>query len=130
MSARVAVIGCGRWGPNHVRVLNGLEGCEVAAVSDVDERRLGQMRARFPQVRGETDYRRVLDDPALDGVIVATPTGTHHEIIRDALLAGKHVLCEKPLCQSIAEGEDLIGLARRHGRVLMVGHVFLFNPGI
>ena len=130
MSVRIAVIGCGRWGPNHVRVFSSLAECQVVAVADVDQERVGRIRTRFPHVRGETDYRRVLDDPAIDAVVVATPTGSHHAIIRDALPAGKHVLCEKPLCLTVADGEELVALAGQHQRVLMVGHVFLFNPGI
>jgi predicted dehydrogenase len=130
MSVRTAVIGCGRWGPNHIRVLSSLKGCQVTTVADVDEGRVARVRERFPHVKGVTDYRHALDDHGIDAVVVATPTGSHHAIIRDAIAAGKHVLCEKPLCPTVVEGQELVTLAQQHQRVLMVGHVFLFNPGI
>jgi predicted dehydrogenase len=63
-------------------------------------------------------------------VVISTPVSTHYEIVRESILAGKHVLCEKPLCNDSKQGEELVELARAKGRLLMVGHVFLFNPGI
>jgi len=92
--------------------------------------RLAQMQRRFPGLRGVADYRAVLDDPAVDAVVVATPTRTHYQIASDALRAGKHVLVEKPMCATVAEAEALAKLAERAGRVVMVGHVFVFNSGI
>ena len=63
-------------------------------------------------------------------MVVSTPTQTHYEIVKAALLSGKHILCEKPLCKSVQEGKELVVLAQTHNRTLMVGHIFLFNPGI
>jgi len=126
----IGVIGCGRWGPNHIRVLASLDGCTVAAVADASEERLNAVLRAFPQVRGFRDHRELLRDAGVDAVVVATPTNTHFALVADALNAGKHVLCEKPLCLSGAEGEELVALAAAKRRVLMVGHVFLFNPGI
>ena len=127
---KVGIIGYGHWGPNHVRVFNGLPDSEVVAVADLDEERLRSVREAYPSTRCEQDYRRVLDDPDVEAVIVATPVGTHHRITREALLADKHVLCEKPLCKSSEQARELLDLARSRDRLLMVGHVFLFNPGI
>lgn len=127
---RIAVIGCGYWGPNHLRTFGGLPGCQAAAVADSDANRLSHVAQMFPQLCTEGDYRHVLEDPMIDAVIVATPTSTHHAVVRDALLAGKHVLCEKPLCQTSAHAAELVALARDRKLVLMVGHVFLFNGGI
>jgi predicted dehydrogenase len=88
------------------------------------------MVRRFPHVRVTTDHRDILSDDSIDAVVVATPTRTHGSIVREALRAGKHVLVEKPLCTSVAEGRELGALAESLGRVLMVGHVFLFHRGI
>ena len=88
------------------------------------------MRGLYPGLRCEQDHRIILNDPNIDAVVVATPVSTHYEIVRESLLAGKHVLCEKPLCKRSNQGEELVELARAGGRLLMVGHVFLFNPGI
>lgn len=127
---RIGVIGCGHWGPNHVRVFSELDRTTVMACCDLNEDRLLRISARFPQVRTTRDYQSILDDSEIDAVVVATPTSTHSRLVLEALEAGKHVLVEKPLCQTGVEGEALQALAEKTGRVLMVGHVFLFNAGI
>ena len=126
----IGVIGCGHWGPNHIRNFNSLPECNVVAAVDVDSKCLSRMSAMFPGIRIEEDYRRVLKDSEVDAVVVATPISTHYSIVRDAILAGKHVLCEKPLCTNTREARELVELANELKRALMVGHVFLFNPGI
>jgi predicted dehydrogenase len=127
---KISVIGCGHWGPNHIRTFNSLPESRVVAVADLDEGRLEYVRERYPETRCERDYRRILSDPNIDAVVIATPVRTHYEMARESLLAGKHVLCEKPLCESVGQAEKLVELADAKGRCLMVGHVFLFNPGI
>jgi predicted dehydrogenase len=102
----------------------------VDAVADLDEERLERMRGLYSGLRCEQDYRLILNDPSIDAVVVATPVSTHYEIVRESILAGKHVLCEKPLCKYSNQGEELVELAHNSGRRLIVGHVFLFNPGI
>lgn len=126
----VGVVGCGHWGPNHVRVFSSLPGSKVAAVADPDVRRLESSRQSHPAACRFTDYRELLAQESLDAIVVATPTRTHYEIARAALEAGKHVLVEKPLCLTAQEGEALVRLARETGVVLMVGQVFLFHNGI
>lgn len=81
---------------------------------------------RFPPI----SHTSLLRDGGVDAVVVVTPTKTHFAVVTDALHAGKHVLCEKPLCIDTAEGEQLVALAKDKGLVLIVGHIFLFNPGI
>lgn len=126
----LAVIGCGHWGPNHVRIFNSLPDSRVGAVVDLDEKRLRSVRAAYPGIRCEQDYRTVLEDPDVDAVVIATPVSSHYEMVRESILAGKHVLCEKPLCKNSGEAEEVLGLAQAKGRALMIGNVFLFNPGI
>lgn len=127
---RVGVIGCGHWGPNHVRVFSELDRSEVVACADPSSSRLSRVAARFPKSRTCADYHELLRDAAIDAVVIATPVGTHAEIVRDALFAGKHVLVEKPLCPTLKEARELSALASSQGLTLMVGHVFLFNNGI
>ena len=127
---KLAVIGCGHWGPNHVRNFNALPESRVDTVADPDEGRLEYVRRMYPGLRCERDYQPIVDNPNIDAVVVATPVSTHYEIVRKSILAGKHVLCEKPLCKDSKQGEELVELARANGRLLMVGHVFLFNAGI
>jgi predicted dehydrogenase len=107
-----------------------MQDATVVAAVDPDPKRRESVSAMFPGIRTEADYKRVLEDQAVDAVVVATPTRTHYEIVRDALLADKHVLCEKPLCEISAQAQELSELGRVRKLALMVGHVFLFNPGL
>jgi predicted dehydrogenase len=127
---RTAVIGAGHWGPNLIRNFHNLQTSEVAWVVDRDESRLAMTRSRYPEIRVTADPGAALADPTVDAVVVATPTVTHYELAAASLRAGKHVLVEKPIATKVAEAEELCRLAERHGRVLMVGHVFLFNTAI
>lgn len=127
---KIGIIGCGHWGPNHLRVFSALPDCIVNSVADQRRERLEVARGMFPHVRCFPDHRALLHEADLDAVVVATPTKTHFAVALDALKAGKHVLCEKPLCTDSVEGEELVALARKRGLVLMVGHIFLFNPAV
>lgn len=126
----VAVIGCGHWGPNHIRNFSSHKQAKVLYCVDSNPRRLESIRDLFPMVEVTGDLQRVLDDQQVKAVVIATPTATHFDLTKKALLAGKHVLCEKPLAASTAEAIELVALAKQTGMVLMVGHVFLFNAGI
>ena len=126
----LGVIGCGHWGPNHVRVFGELQRSHVVACADANESRLATIRRRFPTVDTTEDYEEILDDRRIDAVVIATPTSTHAAIARKALLAGKHILVEKPLCLTSQEATELGALAEKANVVLMVGHVFLFNNSI
>lgn len=127
---RIAVIGAGHWGPNLIRSFHTHQTSEVAWVIDRDPQRLELTRARYPEVRLGTDPADAFEDPAVDAVVIATPTVTHYPLALAALQAGKHVLVEKPISARLAEAEALCALADRLGRILMVGHVFLFNGAV
>jgi predicted dehydrogenase len=127
---KIGIIGCGHWGPNHVRVFSQLRDSEVVACADVAEARLQAIHEHYPQVPLFRDASQMLREVAMDAVVVAAPTGAHYALVREALEAGKHVLCEKPLSITARESVELIALAASRQRVLMTGHVFLFNPGI
>ena len=126
----VAVIGCGAWGPNHIRVFGSLGDSAVRLAVDADPDRLERVRQLYPWLRLANEDEAALADPEIDAVIIATPTSTHYELARRALAAGKHVLAEKPLAESSTEALELVHFAEEEGLVLMVGHVFLFNAGI
>jgi predicted dehydrogenase len=128
--ARVAVIGAGHWGPNLIRNFHNKQTSVVLMVADRDAGRLSQVKARFPEVEVTEDAARVFASPDIDGVVIATPTSTHHALVKAALSARKHVLVEKPITTSTAEGEELCALAERVGRLLMVGHVFVYNTAV
>jgi len=127
---RIAVIGAGHWGPNLVRNFHSGQASTVTHVIDTRVQRLEQIASRYPGVTFGTDARAAFDDPQVDAVVVATPTATHFAVVRQALEAGKHVLVEKPITTTVREAEVLQTLASKLKRVLMVGHVFLFNPAV
>jgi predicted dehydrogenase len=126
----VGVIGCERWGPNHVRNFNSVLGSRVVVVADVDSQRLASFSSHFPTIQTTLEPKELFENRSVDAVVIATPTKTHYHLTRKALLAGKHVLCEKPLCETSAQAEELVNLAVSRGLTLMVGYTFLFNPGI
>jgi predicted dehydrogenase len=127
---RIGLIGLGYWGPNYARVVTELAGLELAVVCDSSTAALEFMRNRVPGVRATTDPDDLFGSADVDAVIVATPTWTHAELTLAALSAGKHVLCEKPLARSVEECDRVIAEAERVGKVLFVGHTFLFNPAV
>ena len=127
---RVAIIGCGYWGQNLVRNFSELDEVELAAVSDFDLNALARIKRRHPMVGLRHNYRDVISDPRIDAVIIATPVSTHYPFARQALLAGKHVLVEKPLATSTEHVLDLIDLAARQNRTLMVDHTFVYTAAV
>ena len=127
---RVGVIGLGHWGPNHVRVFNECEGARVVVCADLSEARRNHIRKLHRDVETVTDVKEVLSRKDVDAVVVATPTSTHYSLAEAAILAGKHVLLEKPMCASLKEAEALNSLAKQKGIALMMGHVFVYNRGI
>ena len=126
----VGIIGCGHWGPNHVRIFSQLLNSKALMCADFDEGRLKTIKSLFPQIETTTDYKKILANKEIHAVCIATPTNTHYSIAKEALEHDKHVLCEKPLALTSSECEELKNLARDKNRLLMVGHVFLFNKGI
>lgn len=126
---RVGVIGLGHWGPNIVRVLQDDPRVIVSGICDRDAKRLSAIVAHA--AAKTTDYHDFLNGAIpVDAVVIATPVVTHFELAKTMLSAGLHVLVEKPLAATSEECETLIALAQQIGRVLSVGHVFLFNDGI
>lgn len=130
MSISIGVIGCGYWGPNLLRNFAENEGAELRWLCDVDERRLASLGRRYPAVRTAVDYRKLLADPTLDAVVIATPVATHFQFAKEALAAGKHVLVEKPFTASAREAEELIELAERQGLCVMVDHTFIYTGAV
>jgi predicted dehydrogenase len=126
---RFAVIGFGYWGPQLVRNLDRLAMGEVAYIADLSPERRQIAQLEFPTARVTDDVEAVLRSD-VDAIAVATPIRTHYKLARAALEAGKHVFVEKPLAATAAEAEELYALSERVGRVLMVGHTFVYNPAV
>jgi predicted dehydrogenase len=126
----VGVIGYGYWGPNLVRNFAEVLDARVVAVSDLRRDRLDVLTGRYPAIATTTDHHDLLQNPAVEAVVVATPVRTHFDLARQALEAGKHVLVEKPLAATVEEAERLIELAERRGLTLMVDHTFVYTGAV
>ncbi|QDV39699.1 Gfo/Idh/MocA family protein [Tautonia plasticadhaerens] len=126
---KVGVVGCGYWGPNLIRNISASPLSEVVAVCDADPSRLERIGKAYSQLKLCDSLDRMLEVP-LDAVAIATPVSTHHALASRCLEAGLHVLVEKPLAASAAEAWDLVELAERKDRVLMVDHTYLFHGAV
>ncbi len=127
---KIAVIGCGYWGPNLVRNFAQSNKVQELICCDLDPRRLDRMKNLYPSVKVLPDYKELLLMPDLDGVAIATPVKTHHPLAKEFLHQGKHVFIEKPLTHSYDTGLDLVKLAEEKQKVLMVGHTFEYTAAV
>jgi predicted dehydrogenase len=127
---RIGVVGLGYWGPNIARNLAAIPTCELTWCCDGSLEARERAGAMFPGVRLTDDVGELFSDPELDAVAIATPVPTHGELAVRALEAGKHCFVEKPLAQSVADAELAVAAAQDAGRVLMVGHLLEYHPGV
>lgn len=126
----IAVIGCGKWGMNHVKTAFKLFGERLKYCSDSFEGSKKLVMAVSEKIIFTTDINIILNDPSVNAVIVATPAETHFEITKELLLAGKNVLVEKPITLNSGEAKILDKIAVERNLVLMVGHLLLFHPAV
>jgi predicted dehydrogenase len=126
----VGMIGAGRWGGNWIRTLASLPGTQLRCVCDVSPAPLERIRQQYPTVRTTTRIDDLLEDPEVDGIVIATIAPTHFEVARKALTLGKHVMVEKPMTLTTRDAVELTELAKRLHRVLMVGHLLEYHPTI
>jgi predicted dehydrogenase len=125
---RTAIIGTGFMGRVHLEALRRVEFVEVVAVVGRKEEAARKLGAGFSVARFATDYREILRDPTIEAVHICTPNAEHFPMAKEALLAGKHVLCEKPLATSVKEGEELVALAKKQGLRNCVCHNLRYYP--
>jgi UDP-2-acetamido-3-amino-2,3-dideoxy-glucuronate N-acetyltransferase len=128
VSQNIAVVGCGYWGQNLVR--NFAELGALHTICDTEAKVIKQFESLYPDVKTRTDYRQILTDPKIQGVVIATPAVRHYTMAKEALLAGKDVFVEKPLSLTVKEGEELVELAEKKRKILMVGHILEYHPAI
>jgi len=126
----LAQLGCGYWGPNLLRNFSALPGCLVRYVVDASPERRAFVAANFPQTTPVESMKRVLDDPEVSAVVIATPAATHFTLAQQALQAGKHVFVEKPLATKAAEVDELARCAAPRNLVVMTGHTFIYNAAV
>ena len=124
----IAVVGCGYWGKNLVR--NFAELGALHAICDRNQKVLEQFASRYPALNAEKEYQKVLQNPEIKGIVIATPAALHYSMAREALLAGKDVFVEKPLALEVEEGKELVELAEEKDLILLVGHLLEYHPAV
>ena len=123
---RIGVIGAGKWGSNHIRVFQELQSegmCELVGFSDRDRDKKGAFGCQYYE-----SYKELLK--FVDAVSIAVPTDMHYEVVKDCLLAGKHVLVEKPITLNSEEAGELIKISERENLILASGYIYRFNPAV
>ncbi|HDZ00179.1 MAG TPA: Gfo/Idh/MocA family oxidoreductase [Nitrospirae bacterium] len=127
---KVGVIGYGYWGPNVVRNFCSQENVQVTSVCDKDLSRLKPVKKMYPAIELIYDYHDIIDSNEIDAIAIVTPVSTHYELAKKSLQNGKHVFVEKPFTATVAQAEELIGLAEKKNLKIMVDHTFLFTGAV
>lgn len=127
---KVGVIGTGYWGRKIVDEYSKIDDVSIAGVADLDQKNLDFCAERYGVEDGYQDYKELLGKADLEAVNVCTPNSSHYEICKTALGMDKHVLVEKPITLTSAEGWDLVKMAEEKGLTLSVGHIFRFNNAL
>lgn len=122
---KIAVIGCGYWGKNLARNFFELDVLYMVCDSDADKLKL--IQNTYPSIQVTTNLIDVLTNKEVGAVAIATPAGTHYQIARECILSGKDVFVEKPLSLTVNEGVELVELAERKNKLLMVGHLLEYH---
>ncbi|MEO0265362.1 MAG: Gfo/Idh/MocA family oxidoreductase [candidate division WOR-3 bacterium] len=125
---QIALVGAGYWGKNILRNLKELG--FLWKVYESLPQRVEELKVQYPDVYFATSIREIMDDPEIKGVCIATPAVTHYSLVKDFLLAGKDVFVEKPLALNTHEAEELVNLAEKQNRILMVGHILRYHPAV
>lgn len=126
----VALVGFGYWGPNLARNFAAQKDARLVSICELQPNRAEEAARRFPQARITSDYASILAAPEVHVVLIATPVSSHFELARQALLAGKDILVEKPFTQTVAQAEELVALGEAQGRIVGVDHTFLYTGAV
>lgn len=127
---KVGVIGFGYWGPNLARNFNNNPDTQLKWIVDLSNDRLKKASLLYSSVNLTPNFADVLSDKQTEIVAIATPVATHFKLAKSALEAGKHVWVEKPLTASVKEAEELLGVAKKNKRVLLVDHIFVYTGAV
>lgn len=126
---KLGVIGAGYWGPNLIRNFAAIDAVSLEGIADINKAALEKIETDYPGIKTTLDPHELLASD-VDAVCIATSAPTHYDLAREALLCGKHVLCEKPLTLQTEEADELVEIAQKSGLILMVGHLMLYHPAI
>jgi len=123
-------VGYGYWGPNLVRNFAETQGANLAAVADLDKKKLDVVKKRFPAITVTTRFQDLLEDPKIHAIAIATPVNTHFELGMAALKAGKHLWLEKPMTETSLQARKLVEEAEKRKLVLLVDHTFVYTGAV
>ncbi len=126
----IAVIGAGAWGKNHIRVFSENPRAKIKYICDSDSSKLLPLQKLYPQVNLVEDPSSILQDPEVQGVVIASSASSHYALTREALLADKDVLVEKPMALNKEDAQELVDLSERRRQILMVGHLLIYHPAV
>jgi len=124
----IAVIGCGYWGKNLVR--NFYELGVLHSICDLSKENMGSLEKKFPGLNMTADFDSILASSDIKAVAISTPAVTHHELVKKALSADKDVFVEKPLAMDTKEAQELLNIAEKKGKIVMVGHILHYHPAV
>ncbi len=127
---KIGLIGYGYWGPNLARNFNNNSEIELSSICDFSPDRLEAAGKLYPNVKLVSNVEELFNDTQLDAIAVATPVSTHFELAKNAILSGKHVWLEKPMTEKVEQGEELIDLAQKKNKVLLVDHTFVYTGAV
>lgn len=127
---RTAIVGLGYFGPNLLRNFAAQANCEMVMACDLSDERLANVSRMYPAVKCTKNFDDLTNDPSIELILIATPTSTHFPLAKQALEAGKHVLIEKPMAGSVKEADELVSIAKKAGKMIMVDHTFVFAPSV
>jgi len=124
----IAVVGAGAWGKNHIRVFSEIPNVRLKYICDSDPSKLSSVQKAYPQSKMVENLRLILQDPDVNGVVVASSAASHYSLSKEILLADKDVLVEKPMALNSKDAEEMQTIAEKKGRILMVGHLLIYHP--
>jgi predicted dehydrogenase len=126
----IAVVGAGAWGKNHIRVFSEISNVRLKYICDSDPSKLLAIQKGYPKSKGVERLDPILQDPEVNGIVIASSAASHYSLAKEALLAGKDVLVEKPMALNVGDAEEMVEMAEEKRRILIVGHLLIYHPVI
>jgi len=126
----VGIVGYGYWGPNLVRNFAMNKKCEVSTICELDTKKWTLIKRKYPHIPTTKDYEDLVNNPAIDAIVIASPVPSHYPLARRALERRKHVFVEKPLATKVVEAQELVDLSKKNGCILFVDHTFEYSPPV
>lgn len=124
----IAVVGAGAWGKNHIRVLSEIPEVNLKYICDKDYSKLSALQKSYPNSRVTEDIKPIIEDQEVKGVVISSSAASHFPLAKEFILSGKDILVEKPMALSEEDAQEMLNLAEKKGRILMVGHLLIYHP--